>query len=264
MLEHVLWIGGSAGAGKTTVATRLARRHGLRWYGADTRTWDHRDRAVRAGNEAALRWEALSPAERWAAPPEELLAMSLNRERRPMVLDDVAALPPSPLIVAEGTVVPASAAAPGRAVWLLTTPGFRNRIADARRWPSGPRSLNELVAADVEREARERGVPVLEMDATRGIGDTVAAVEALLADALAHGPCVAGAAARRALLREANLSLVAQLRGYHARPWANGEGDATEREFLCECGDRGCVEWVSTSVAATASLPVLAHGHTAA
>ena len=48
-LRHVLWIGGPPGGGKSSVATRIARRYGLRWYGADTRTWRHRDRALRAG-----------------------------------------------------------------------------------------------------------------------------------------------------------------------------------------------------------------------
>ena len=67
-LRHVLWIGGPAGAGKTTIATRLARRHGLRWYNADTQTWAHRDRAIAAGSPAAIRWEAMSPEERRLKP----------------------------------------------------------------------------------------------------------------------------------------------------------------------------------------------------
>ena len=88
-----MWIGGAGGAGKTTIARVLARRHGLRLYSSDTRTWVHRDRALAAGVGAARRWEALPVAERWSPPADELLAMALHHERGPMVVDDLRALP---------------------------------------------------------------------------------------------------------------------------------------------------------------------------
>jgi ribose 1,5-bisphosphokinase PhnN len=103
-LGHVLWIGGPSGAGKTAVATRIARRHGLPWYSADTRTWQHRDRALRAGNPAARRWEAMTPQERWVtSTPAGMLAMSLHAERGPMMFDDLRTRPDSPLVLAEGS-----------------------------------------------------------------------------------------------------------------------------------------------------------------
>lgn len=37
-LPHVLWIGGLAVAGKTTVSRLLARRHGLRWHSVGDHT----------------------------------------------------------------------------------------------------------------------------------------------------------------------------------------------------------------------------------
>jgi hypothetical protein len=123
-LRHVLWIGGPPGTGKTAVATRIARRHGLRWYGADTRTWEHRDRALGAGNAAARRWEAMTP-----------------------------------------------------------------------------------------------------------------------------------------LLREANEAIVAQVRGDHARPWAEGDAESVVREFLCECGSTTCHASVPVPVAAPMAGPVLAPRH---
>ncbi|GAA2246471.1 hypothetical protein GCM10010232_37080 [Streptomyces amakusaensis] len=104
------------------MARLLARRHGLRRYSADAHTWEHRDRAVAAGHPAAVRFEALSPAERWSRPPGELLAMSLHHERGPMIADDVRALPTVPLTVVEGTPVTPPAAG-AHALWLLPPPG---------------------------------------------------------------------------------------------------------------------------------------------
>jgi predicted kinase len=34
-LRHVYWIGGGSGAGKSTIARRVASRHGLRVYATD-------------------------------------------------------------------------------------------------------------------------------------------------------------------------------------------------------------------------------------
>jgi hypothetical protein len=97
---------------------------------------------------------------------------------------------------------------------------------------------------------------VLEVDGTRTVEQTVAAVEERFADALAAGPH----GDRRALLREANEAVAAQVRGYYARPWADGDAEAVEREFVCECGDPGCVACVVAPVAAAAA-PLLARGH---
>jgi hypothetical protein len=261
-LRHVLWIGGSPGSGKSTVATRIARRHGLRWYNADARTWAHRDRAIREGNAAAIQWEAMTPEERWTTSPAEMLAMSLHRERGPMVVDDLLALPRSPLVVAEGTTLPAGAVQDhSRAVWLLTTPELQRARLEERGLPRGPRQLYLLVAETIEREAREHGVPVLVVDGARSIDATVAAVERLFEDALDEGPLVETGEERRALLREGNEAIVAQVRAYYARPWAEGAADQVVRTFVCECGERSCEADVEAPVGAAAAAPVLAAGH---
>jgi hypothetical protein len=262
-LDHVLWIGGVPVSGKTTVATRLARRHGLRWYGADTRTWEHRDRAIRAGNAAAIDWEAMTPHERWeTSTPEEMLATSLHRERGPMVVEDLEALPRSPLVVAEGTTLPA-AAVPNRsrAVWLIPTPEFHRRLLEEKRLDRGPRELYLMLAETIEREARESDVPILVVDGALTIDAAVEAVEQRFAETIAAGPRAETAAERRDLLREANLAIVGQVRAGHARAWAEGGAEEALRTFLCECGDPSCDRDVDVRVGVAAAGPILAPSH---
>jgi hypothetical protein len=234
----------------------------LRWYSADTRTWEHRDRAIRQGSAAAIRWERLSPAERWALSPTEMLELSLHRERGPMVVDDLQALPRSPLVVAEGTTLPAAAVQDrSRAVWLLATRELQQARLEERGLSRGPRELYLLHAELIEREAREHGLRVFVVDGARSIDATVAAVERLFKDALDEGPLAETVAERRRLLREGNEAIVAQVRGYYARPWAEGEADQVLRSFVCECGDRSCEASVDVSVRVAAAAPVLAAGH---
>jgi hypothetical protein len=265
--RHVLWIGGPPGTGKTAVATTIARRHGLRWYGADTRTWRHRDRALLAGNAAARRWEAMTPQERWVrSTPAEMLEMSLHAERGPMVLDDLRALPDSPLVAAEGSTLPAHAVSGGiadrsRAVWLLPTEGFQRAVLRARDTPPGPTALYLLLRDRIAREASEHGAPTLLLDGTLDLAATVAAVEELFAEALAEGPRAETRAERRALLREANQAIATQVRGYYARPWAAGDAESVVREFLCECGSASCAAGVRLPVAALLAGAALAPGH---
>lgn len=265
--DHAIWIGGPPGSGKTTIATRIARRYGLRWYNADTRTWAHLDRALREGVPAAIAWQSMPPEERWAGrTPAELDELSLDRERGPMILDDVRRLPAAPLVVAEGTplrpdLVAPVLSAPSRSVWLVLTPELhRARLESCGARESAiQRSL--LLSREIRERAIARGLPVLTVDGSVGIDDAVAAAEEILADALAAGPRVATLRERRLLLRQANAAIAAQVRGYLARPWAEGDPEAVVRMFLCECGDTACEASVEVAVGASAAGPVLAPGH---
>jgi hypothetical protein len=265
-LRHVLWLGGAPGSGKTTVALRLARRHGLRVYSADTRTWEHRDRALAAGSAAAQRFEATPREERARMAPDDLFEMSLHRERGPMVVDDLARLPRSPLVVAEGSVVPAAVVGEGlversRALWLLPTAALQRRRLDAR--DSNPQAavLYRVAARTIEREVTDAGAPRLELDGSLDVEATVAAVERHFAAALAAGPRAETTAEQRALLRQANVDVVHQVRSFYARPWASGDPDGVVRSFVCECGDPGCTASVDATVAEAAARPLTAQGH---
>jgi len=189
--------------------------------------------------------------------------MSLHRERGPMVIDDVRALPTAPIIVAEGSTVPASIVGDGiadrtRAVWLLPTEGFQQ--AQLAGHVAGARRLYSLLRNVIEQEARAYGAPVLSVDGTRGVDEITRAVEERFAAAIAEGPRADTLADRRALLREANEAVVEQVRGYFARPWAQGDPEQVVRSFLCECGLTECSESVEATVE-RAARPVYSPGH---
>ena len=117
--------------------------------------------------------------------------MSLHRERGPMVIDDVRALPSTPLIVAEGSTVPASVISTGladhtHAIWLLPTPSFqREQFAEHG---AGARTLYALLRNVVEQETREHDAPVLSVDGTRGIDEMTEEVDELFGGVIAKGP----------------------------------------------------------------------------
>ena len=251
-LPNVLWIGGPPRSGKSTIARRIARRHGLRWYNADAHTWEHRDRALAAGNEAALRWEAMTPEERWVeATPAEQLELSLHAERGPMIVDDLRRLPASPLTVAEGStvspeVVSAGIAASSQSVWLIPTAEFQQARLREVGWPA---ELPALLAEAIERDAIEHGAPILTVDGSRGVDELVAAVEVRFTAALAAGPRAESTAERLALLRNANEAVVSQCVAYLARPWTSGTTESMVRTFVCECDDPECDLPLELSVA---------------
>ena len=149
--DYVHWIGGGSGAGKTTVARRLARERGWRVCDSDAVMGCHARR--------------LSPGEAPFLP--ELSAMDTDRRRpcwRPSTGSGVSDSASSsriwsrwgrPPVVAEGfRLLPRLVAGPasaGKAVWLLPTPAFRRAAVRARQG-TGRGFLG--AAGDSERAAR--------------------------------------------------------------------------------------------------------------
>ncbi|WP_433066680.1 hypothetical protein [Dactylosporangium sp. CS-033363] len=194
-MQHVYWIGGGSGAGKSAVARLLADRCGLRLYATDDVMGDHAARAPAAGAPMLEAFRAMSMDERWLlrSPGEMLRSFHWYRgEAFELILEDLRRLPDGPGVVVEGfRLLPslvAPHAAPGHAVWLLPTPDFR-RTAFERRgalWTiagktSDPqRALHNLLERDRMFTDRLRaavaalGLPAIEIDGTEDL-DAVAA-----------------------------------------------------------------------------------------
>src|SRR5256714_14037346 len=73
-LRHVYWIGGGSGAGKSTIARRIATRHGLHLYATDDVMSDHARRSTPEDAPFLSAFAAMDMDERWVnRSPETML-----------------------------------------------------------------------------------------------------------------------------------------------------------------------------------------------
>jgi hypothetical protein len=185
-LRHVYWLGGGSGAGKSTVARRLAAVHGLHHYATDDTMSDHAKRASAVEAPELSRFIAMSMDERWLdRSPEEMLATFhwFRGEAFELIVADLLALPAEPGVIVDGfrllphLVVPLLAD-PRQAMWLLPSPGFRQRAFEhrgslwtiAEQTSDPPRALRNLLERDhlfterVRVEAYQLNQNVIEVD----------------------------------------------------------------------------------------------------
>jgi 2-phosphoglycerate kinase len=197
-LGGVYWIGGGSGAGKSTIARRLAVRHGLSLYATDDVMAEHARRSTPEDAPLLSEFAAMDMDERWANRSPEIMLETFHWFRGEgfgLIVEDLLQLPRQPGVIAEGFrllphLVKPLLAEPGHAVWLLPTPEFRRAAFDSRGslWKiagktSHPqRALHNLLERDrmfTERlydEARRLEVNVIEVDATMTEDDLAASV----------------------------------------------------------------------------------------
>lgn len=234
-LENVLWIGGPAGAGKTTCARILARRHGLRWYSSDTQTWEHRERALAAGVELPPR-----------GPGSHLY------DRGPMILDDLSGLPAAPMIVGEGgPLPPAMTDGMAAVVWLMPSREVQRARLETRH-PDGvpPAYLQGWDRAAEQLEAS--AVDIITVDHLT-VDEAVAAVERVFARQLRDGPKVTDLQSRRDLLRYGNRAILTQCLDPSSVPLVSVSPHENIRPFDCECAAPDCTVILELSVADAAA-----------
>ncbi|MEU3938067.1 hypothetical protein AB0E85_39555 [Streptomyces sp. NPDC029044] len=139
-MRHVYWIGGGSGAGKSTMARRLARRHGWRLYATDDVMADHARRSTATEAPLLHTFMAMDMDERWVhRSPRTMLDTFhwFRGEAFGLIVEDVARMPRETPVVVEGFrllphLVEPLLTAPGHAVWLLPTPDFRRAAFESR------------------------------------------------------------------------------------------------------------------------------------
>ncbi|HEY0783254.1 MAG TPA: hypothetical protein VGE98_12415 [Thermoanaerobaculia bacterium] len=198
-LAHVRWLGGSACAGKTTVARRLAERCGLSLYSTDDAFAAHRERADPHRHPVFCRLMDRPAEVLWKAPPEEQAAelLAFYEDELQMVVDDVLALPRERPVLVEGVgLLPARLApllaAPGHALWLIATPELRRnrypergsyvqellaRCADPAQAFARWMERDDRVAAKLGEDAAARGLAWISVDGERDVGAVVEEAE---------------------------------------------------------------------------------------
>lgn len=139
-LRHVYWVGGGSGAGKSTVARRLAERHGLRLYGTDEVMSDHAVRCPPEDCPSLRAFIGMDMDTRWVnRPPETMLETFhwFRGEGFQLIVDDLLTLPEAPGVIVEGfrllpRLVQPLLADPRQALWLLPSPELRRLALDSR------------------------------------------------------------------------------------------------------------------------------------
>jgi hypothetical protein len=197
----VLWLGGAQWAGKSSVARILSDRHGLQLYSYDYH--DARGHSARARAEPdrfphLQRFLQLSMDERWVLPSPERMATDAQiafDERFQMTLDDLAALPAEPPVLAEGwglrpRLVAPLLEDPRQAIFVVPSDEFRERQAasmpragavgsatsDPERAQRNRVARDRLLTADVTESARELGLRTVVVDGSGTVDDLAALV----------------------------------------------------------------------------------------
>jgi 2-phosphoglycerate kinase len=197
-LAHVYWIGGASGAGKSTIARRLAADHGLRLYDTDGAMPEHGRRSTPEDSPSLHEFIAMDMDERWLnRSPETMLETFhwFRGEGFGLIVEDLLSLPAAPGIVIEGFRLLPHLVAPlladtGHAVWLIPTPDFRRAAFDKRgstwtiagRTSDPEKALRNLLERErmfterLDAEVRRLGLPVITVDGGIGEDDMVARV----------------------------------------------------------------------------------------
>jgi hypothetical protein len=258
-MDHVLWVGGGCGSGKTTISRELAHRHDVQLYPVDAHGYEH----LRRRSEGLLQ---IGLDERWLRPtPEELAErfVSESDRRLPLIFEDLARLAGGPLVIAEGpqlfpALVAAHVASPRHGLWLVPTEDFQRRMLAERiemTHTSDPElAMRNRLGRDailnrlIRRQAAELGFPVIDVDGSVGLSEMIEVVAGRFEERLAAGPRVRDGAEHRRIRRIENAAVRDNLVAWREDAGVERMPDPPRYGFACECeAVRGCRERVLLS-----------------
>ena len=139
-LADIYWIGGGSGAGKSTIARRIAAEYGLRVYATDDVMADHARRSSTEDCPLLHQFMAMDLDQRWVNRTPQIMLETFHWFRGEgfnFIIEDLLRMPRETGVIVEGfrllpQLVKPLLAVPSHAVWLLPTPGFRQAVIDSR------------------------------------------------------------------------------------------------------------------------------------
>ena len=187
--QHVYWIGGSSGAGKSTIARRIAAEQGFRVYTTDDVMADHARRSSREDCPLLHTFMDMDMDERWVNRSPKLMLETFHwfqGEGFELIIQDLLQLPREAGVIVEGFrllphLVKPLLRVPGHAVWLLPTPEFRRAVVESRggsawgflaRTSEPERALSKLLERDrmfteiLREQTAQLGLHAIEVDTT--------------------------------------------------------------------------------------------------
>lgn len=224
----ILWLGGPAAAGKTTVSRLLARKYGFLWYSVDAYAFTHEKRAAAAG----LHVMGTGPG---------------DFDRRPMIMADIQSLSIATSAVVEGAqVTPEMAGVDKNALWLM--PSREEQLARLeRRHPDGVDEGMVWGWGLVSSQLEGTDATVIVVDG-QTVEQTLITVEQNFSAILASSPRARSIAERRNLIRLSNRKLAEWASEKLRLGRAKGNRHQAVHMLDCECAQANCSEMVELTV----------------
>ena len=207
-LNHVYWIGGGSGAGKSTIARRIAAQHGLSVYSTDDAMTEHARRCSPEDCPLLHRFMEMDMDERWVSRSPKTMLETFHwfqGEGFNLIIEDLLSLPRERSVIVEGfrllpQLVKPLLSESSRAVWLLPVPEFRQTVIESRggsawgflaKTTDPERALRNLLERDqmfteiLREETARLGLRAIEVDTTTSEDDLTRRVTDLFAIAKA-------------------------------------------------------------------------------